>query len=223
MKKNIYAFLMSSFLFLINISTSHATPVSINYDFRNGNSLIYDSIGFTNSSVGLAVSAYMKNDLDEWLLVQGANAGVYHGSIGLGTQLGLGNDSNMLDGASNNTGNDRDEGLLFNFAHEVSLTHIDFANFGSGDDFNLEVDGVSQLIKHRESTSSGFTEDEYYFPEVVGTEFMIWSETSTASFFVQDISINYDPNPIPIPATYMLMSFGLMLLISVARNPKPFS
>ncbi len=129
----------------------------------------------------------------------------------------------MLDGASNNLGSDRDEGLLFSFTDEVNLTHIDFVNFGSGDDFNLEVDGVNQLTKHRETTSSGFTEDEYYFPGYVGTSFMIWSETNTASFYLQDISISHDPNEIPIPATYLLMGAGFILLVNSARRRKSLS
>jgi len=223
MKKNIYVLLTLSYLFLANISISYATPIATNYDFRNGNSTLYNSINFAENSVGLTVTAFMKNDLNEWLRVQGGIAGVFHGSTGLGTQLGLGNDSNMLDGASNNLGNDRDEGLLFSFTDEVSLTHIDFANFSSRDDFNLEVDGVNTLVKHRETNSSGFTEDEYYFPDYIGTSFMIWSETSTSSFYIQDISISHDSNPIPIPATFLLVSSGFMLLLGSARRRKSLS
>ncbi len=56
MKNKIYTFLAIGYLLLVNIGTSQAIPISINYEFRNGSSTLYDSINFTESGVGLAVT-----------------------------------------------------------------------------------------------------------------------------------------------------------------------
>jgi len=210
-KKSLFVFLMSIVVFGFAAQV-HATPISVNFDFRSGPDQLYDKLSITQQGVTLDVTAFMMNESDDWISVTGSTAGVHHGSDGLGVQLGLGNDSNKLDSASNNTGTDRDEGLLFSFDTNVKLTYIDFASFGVGDSFNLDVDGNNELTDFRSTTSSGRTIGDYQFAGYEGSQFFIWADDSTDAFSIEQIAIEFDVVPVPLPSTVLMMIAGLIAL-----------
>lgn len=202
---------------LLFCTAGAASAVPTHYDFEaNPDKNTHDSLHMTVGGVALTITAWAKNSADNWFQVTSAygnyggdNAGVYNGQTGLGLFLGNSDDSYSMDGADGvNDGMDRDEGLLFSFDRQVDLTHINFGSWGSSDDFNLDVDGVSLFA---DNDNGG---NDHYHGSHVGTQFMVWADGDTDSFRIQDIDIN----AVPEPTSLALFGLGMAGLIGMRRR-----
>ena len=115
---------------------------------------------------------------------------------------------------------DPDEGLLFVFPHAVQLRYINFDYFSTtgSDDFNLTVDGTTRLVDYNSTaaadplvTNVTGQIDEYYFNNLVGTEFLFWADANSDSFRIDRFTI------VPEPATALLLTGGLLFGIRRRR------
>jgi len=206
---------------------------SVTYDFTNGASNFQDSLLFTVSGVGVTVTAkeVVNDDLGGIFSLNDAapgdgTYGVYDGSTGLGAKSYSGDSDSDVDGSSSVSGGQyiHDDGLLFTFGSPVGLTYLNFGTFGSNDDFNLTVDGVTHLIDFDTTKSSPHVTatnnlDEYWFTGLVGSEILIWADGSNDDYRIQAMTIN--TTPVPEPSTCLLLSVGFAGLALYRRKQNP--
>ena len=228
-----YAALIGGILSLSMVQAASAMPTE--FDFTAGNLGVtagnaYNSVGMTVDGIGLNITAYTivndgSGDISSLTQVTGVEPGssdeigVYVSSMkNLGVYLG-GSDSHSMDGGSGSADpGDLDEGLLFSFDQKVTLTYINFDNFGHSDDFNLtlfEDPLVSKLVDYDShdgaksfvSPVSG-EHDEYEF-DLTGTDFLFWVDGDSDSVRVDYIKVKA-AQAVPAPAPLFLMGAGLL-------------
>ena len=187
----------------------------------------YNSVSISSGAISANIEAYIiENDgvgnISNLSLISTANNGVYvssttSGNVGVKSSS---TDGSNLDGASSHDSTDVDEGLLFTFNQAVSLDYINFDYFGTSDDFNLTVDGVSIFADYNaDSSALGAVNntsqfDEYTFNNIVGTEFLIWADGSSDGFRIDRLEVS----AVPVPAAVWLFGSGLLGLAGFARR-----
>jgi len=201
---------------------------TVTYDLTSGASIFQDSLLFTESGVGVTVTAKEVINDDSGGIITLNNAapgdgtyGVYDGSTGLGAKSYLGDSDSDVDGSSSESGGQfiHDDGLLFSFDSPVELAYLNFGKFGSNDDFNLTVDGVTFLVDFDELGSSPYVTsvvgmDEYWFTGLVGSEILVWADGSSDDFRIQTMTIN----TVPEPSTCLLLAVGFVGLAHYRRK-----
>jgi len=180
----------------------------------------YDTVGMTVDDIRVDITAYTIENNGHGVIsstsqITGSGVGVY---VSNGDNLGAesnslrrGGDSHSIDGGSSHNPADPDEGLLFVFDQVVRLSYINFDGFGSGDDFNLTVDGNLMLHDfgaHDSSplASSAFGQhDEFNFSNISGEEFLFWADGNSDSFRIDRMIVN-----VPEPTSLLLLGIGLI-------------
>ncbi len=209
-----------------SISVHTANAAEFNFNFTNlgvAGGSINDSVGMSAGGISVDVAAYsLTNDgstISAKTLLSGTN-GIYVSSStsgNLGVVSAAGNTTD-LNGSSSSTG--IDEGLQFTFSQLVSLDYINFDSFGSTDDFNLTVDGVTLLVDHDDGVSSPLVtnvlnqSDEYIFNGITGTEFIFWADGGSDDFRIDTLRVS----AVPVPAAAWLFMSGLLGLAGISRR-----
>ena len=202
---------------LVFSGSSFATLLDFNATSLGvSSSTAYNSVSLSEDGIAVDVTAYtIENNglgvINSLSSLSTAGLGVYvSGSNNLGVKSALSGDGSKMDGGSDQS--DLDEGLLFTFDQVVSLDYINFDNFGSGDDFNLTVDGVTLVVDFSGSDASLYASqvsgqfDEYNFSGVTGTEFLFWVDSNSDSFKIDRMEVSAVPEP------SILALFGLGLI-----------
>ena len=202
---------------LVFSGSSFATLLDFNATSLGvSSSTAYNSVSLSEDGIAVDVTAYtIENNglgvINSLSPLSTAGLGVYvSGSNNLGVKSALSGDGSKMDGGSDPS--DLDEGLLFTFDQVVSLDYINFDNFGSGDDFNLTVDGVTLVVDFSGSDASPYASqvsgqfDEYNFSGVTGTEFLFWVDSDSDSFKIDRMEVSAVPEP------SILALFGLGLV-----------
>lgn len=229
MNKNILTFALAGLIPLLSSNLAHSSPIleswETEFDFTPSNlgvvsSQTYTTVGMNVNGINLDITAYnVDNDnagvvssLTQLTTIsQQQEQGVYvSGSNNIGVVDGESGDSHSMGGGSTTT---LDEGLLFIFDQEVSLNYINFDKFsGSGDDFNLTVDGITKLVDFGAHDSTSLASqvsgqhDEYNFYNITGTEFLFWADGSSDSFRIDRLHVS----AVPAPASILLLVSGLI-------------
>lgn len=213
------------------------------YDFESPYNIsgTHDSKLYTIDGVNLSITAWsISNDgngnISAASQVTGdSDHGVYGGSGGLGVETNSSDSNNLDAGDSNNgssglNGKEVDEGLLFSFDYAVNLSRINFGSWGSSDDFNLTInfDGSnfgSTLLTDFDSANSttAYTidhltdneSDHFYFQNVYTSNFLIWADSDSDSFRIDDLTIS-----VPEPSVIALLGLGLTGLGLFSRKRK---
>lgn len=212
---------------LTTAGAAQATLFDFGVDHDN-NTLSYgdvvESFVLTNGGITLTVSSVTtvndgSGNLSSISPIH-APGGIRVGSDDLGvTTSGSGT---LIDG-----GNNDDEGLLFVFDQVVSLDYINFDNFsspGGDDDFNLNLGPAAFMadigpLETDPHITSWADSDEPNLTGVVGSEFLIYADSSNDDFRIDRISVTAQNTPagpspfaaitVPEPATTALMLLGL--------------
>ncbi|MFQ5589426.1 MAG: PEP-CTERM sorting domain-containing protein [Nitrospiria bacterium] len=234
MKRKMFAKVLACLVSLSFSGTASATLLKFNAtNLGVSAGGTFDSVGMTVDGISVTISAYtIDNDgignISSQSLLSGGR-GVYVSSLtstsrsgNLGVRSNTSGDGKDLDAGS--TLSDLDEGLLFSFNQRISLDYINFDSFGSGDDFNLTVDGVRVLWDHNANDSSPLVTnvpgefDEYNFNGITGEKFLVWADGSSDSFRIDRVEVS--PAPVPEPGTIILMGSGLAGLAFVRLRKK---
>lgn len=190
----------------------------------------YDAINMSVGGINVNVTAYsIENDglgtifsrsQVTGVTVTGKNKGVYvSSSNNLGVKTASG-DLNDMDGGGAGSTTDLDEGLLFTFNKQVHLNSIDFDLFSGSDDFNLTVDGKHLLWDFKGTTPNSLSQlvagshDEFEFTNIIGREFLIWADSDTDGFRIDDI----DVTAVPLPTAFFTFGLGLSFLFFAQRK-----
>ena len=202
---------------LVFSGSSFATLLDFNATSLGvSSSTAYNSVSLSEDGIAVDVTAYtIENNglgvINSLSSLSTAGLGVYvSGSNNLGVKSALSGDGSKMDGGSDQS--DLDEGLLFTFDQVVSLDYINFDNFGSGDDINLTVDGVTLVVDFSGSDVSPYASqvsgqfDEYNFSGVAGTKFLFWVDSNSDSFKIDRMEVSAVPEP------SILALFGLGLI-----------
>ena len=222
MKKNLSLYGFAAFAL---IASSSASATLLDYSYTNlgvTGGEVYNSVSMTVDGIAVDVTAYTIENNGAGLIssmaqITGTGLGVYVSSSASGN-LGVlssssGDGTNMDGGGS---ASDPDEGLLFTFSEAVSLSYINFDSFGSGDDFNLTVDGVTLLWDFNDSdlpnplVPGSPDNDEFLFSGISGTEFLFWVDSDSDSMRIDRMRV--DRVSVSEPATLALMGLGLAWL-----------
>ena len=218
---------------MASAATFSLTPSS----FGKAGGSAYNSVSTSADGIGLTITAFKienngSGEISSMTELTGPDVGVYlsgsQGNIGvIGSNarvLGDLVDSGNLDGDSNFSANDPDEGLLFSFDQLVSLDYINFDMFTKqkNDDFNLTVDGVLVLLDfNANDTSSLVTNvpgqfDEYNFNSIVGSNFLFWADGDSDSFRIDTLNVS----TVPVPAAAWLFGSALLGMFGFSRRKK---
>jgi len=205
--------------------SAYAMPTVFDFTASNlgvADSTAYNSVGMTVDGISLGITAYtIDNDgngnISNMTQVTGNGAGVYvSSSENLGVFLGGNNDGHSMDGGDPGSNTDFDEGLMFIFDQQVTLTYVNFDNWGVSDDFNLTVDGITKLVDyHATHAATSFVSpvsgqaDEYAF-DLTGTEFLFWADGDSDSFRIDYLEVSAVTGNVPVPAPLFLLSAGLI-------------
>jgi len=222
---------------LLLLATSVSANV-INFDFNNpGSSYNANSLSVTNSGVTVDITAWTieNNGLGvisgKTQVTGDSDHGIYfYSSDRLGIETGASDDNN-IDGANVGATDDFDEGLQFTFSEVVSLSFVDFDNWGSSsDDFNLTVDGITLMVdfgtndsnvygyNDNDSLSSTYSGSSSYFDfnNIVGTEFLFWADSDNDEFNIDSMKVS----KIPEPSIIALFGLGMMGIAFSRRKIK---
>lgn len=228
LRKNMKKLLIPVVLGALALSTS-AQALLVNVDFEespfatssNETSIFLSDIGL---GVSLTITAFtIANDgagnISSMTQVTAANTGVYTSVSGLGVRSNS-TDGSKLDGGNGSDVNDPDEGLLFSFSEAVNLTYINFGSFGSSDDFNLTVDGVTLMYDVGGLDTNSYIattpeDDKFNFSGIWGKEILIWADGNSDSFRIDDFTVS-----IPEPSIVALMGLGLFGMGMARRKQK---
>ncbi len=183
----------------------------------------YGSVGMTVDGIGVDITAYtIDNDgggtIFSSTLIDGAGLGVYVSSsnnLGVASNSGDGHD---LDGGYGSS-SDPDEGLLFSFSQNVRLDFIGFERFGSSDDFNLTIDGVSMLVDFGNGSTSPYAAADgsgsgFDFFDLTGQQFLVWADGGSDDFRIDTMRVS----AVPEPASLLLVAAGVAGVAGLRRS-----
>ena len=206
-----------------------ASAALMDFNFANlgvSGGSVNETVSMTSDGISVTVQAYqISNDgygnISSSSLISGNGSGIYVSSTSsgnLGVMTDPRDETHSMDGGS--SASDPDEGLLFTFNQQVSLDYINFDYFGSSDDFNLTVDGLSILTDFNGNDSSPLVSnvagqfDEYNFNNISGSQILIWADGNSDSFRID----RFEVSAVPVPAAVWLFASGLLALTGLARR-----
>ncbi len=188
---------------------AHETSISI---ANIGHGVSLDVTAWTIENNGLG-------EITSMTQIIASGDGLWTGTSGLGVESNN-SDGHDLDGGDGSDASDPDEGVLLTFSQEVSLGYINFGSFGSNDDFNLTVDGVTYMYDVGQFDTNDYIlatpeDDKFVFADIWGTEILIWADGGNDEFRIDDIDVK-----VPEPSIIALLGLGMAGLAFSRRRVK---
>ena len=123
---------------------------------------------------------------------------------GLGVFSGGTDDGTLIDGLG------PDEAIRFDFGRGADLLAIQFASFGSTDDFNLVLDGLVALVDHDPGATDRWTGRLHF-----DRNFAIGADGSTDGFRVRSVTLDV---AVPEPTTASPSAIALAAVALLVRR-----